>query len=117
MGSNPYYDEDPDHALPSRYEKCPNCGHERVFPVESQRRYWAERVGERLDRLWGELEHTIDWLDDLFPSVPIREAIDNRCEELRRAIVLSKKALDNELTLEEECELENLMQKYSEDHD
>lgn len=91
---------------------CSYCGEPHIIPRREQSHYWAENIEERLNRLWVELDRVIADLQEMFPSVPIEEYLDARCQRLRRGVNLSRKALDSDLSLEEECELQNILEEF-----
>jgi len=100
----------------SRYEHtCSYCGEPHVIPKMGGPRFWADEMKGRLEDLWMELDRAIEDLQDMFPGVPIEEYMEERCRRLRRGVELSKKALDEELTLQEECELENILDEFAEE--
>lgn len=99
---------------PPRVEstECPNCGYEHRFPVKSQSTHVIDHHREIYGRLSEAFQKEINWLDDMFPDVPIREAIQERSKRMQRAIKLTQKALKDDLSFEEECELNNILSDY-----
>lgn len=111
----PFKEIDEDHPKPERFhQQCIHCGRKQA-PAETQASFASKYARERFDRFWEELDAAIEDLDEMFPGTPVREYMEHRCERLRRGVTLLRKGLDNELTLEEECELQNILNEVESD--
>lgn len=92
-------------------QRCPSCGHPFKVIHEAKDPYWNRRCEKTVSGFEKGMERLIDELDEMFPDTPIREYLDAKMEALRRGVQLLSKQYDEdeELTLEEECELENII--------
>jgi hypothetical protein len=112
------YDPDADPSFPepprTKEVRCPQCNTQYRFIPDNQKEWYVEKTEDYIQRFDEEFERTIDDLDDMFPDTPIKEYMEQRAKKLTRALSLLKKRVveDERLTLEEECELDNIMSNF-----
>lgn len=103
----------PEFPVPTIDEfPCPNCGMRLEIADDPKGEKYTRQAEEYVEAFEDEFERTIDDLQEMFPDVPIKEYLDQKCENVRRAITLLKKSFDKGLEFEERCELENIMEEF-----
>lgn len=110
------YNEDPPFPEPPRTKevRCPDCGSYYRFIPDNQEDWYVEKAEDYIQSFDKEFRKTIDDLDEMFPDTPIKEYMEERARKLKRALGLLKKRIveKKRLTLEEECELDNIMSEF-----
>lgn len=97
--------------VPTVYDApCPDCGMDIRIAPDMKRSDYTQEAKEYIQRFEEGFEKTINDLQEMFPDTPIKEYMDERCENLRKAITLLKRSFDEGLNFKERCELENIME-------
>jgi len=111
-----FSEEDPPFPEPPRTRevRCPDCGAYYRFIPDNQKEHHVQEARAYVQGFEKEFHRTIDDLQEMFPDTPIKEYMEERAKKLKRALSLLKKRVveDKKLSLEEECELDNIMSNF-----